>query len=82
MASLVKLLFPKKNILQVGEITGRSGGKYLVDLRSKTVLVRSALEGTLNLGTQVFIIDSEDELKIIAKADVKTRDRKEVIVNG
>jgi hypothetical protein len=82
MASLIKLLSTEKHDLLVGEITGKSGGKYTVNLRDRTVAIQSLVDEELVIGTQVFVTNIEKELKIITKATVKAREQKEVLING
>lgn len=82
MASLIKLLSTDKHELLTGEVTGKSGEKYIVNLRDRTVAIKSLVTEDLNIGTQVFVTNIEKELRIITKATVKAREQKEVLVNG
>lgn len=82
MASLIKLLSTEKHELLTGEITGKSVGKYTVNLRDRTVAIKSLINEELTIGTQVFVTNIEKELRIITKATVKAREQKEVLVNG
>lgn len=82
MASLIELLTVGKKEILVGEIEGRSGEKYSVNLRDRTVDIKSSLAEILTVRTQVFVTDVENELRIIAKTTVKNREREEVILNG
>lgn len=83
MASIVQLLSTGKKELILGEITGRSGSKYIVDLRDRTVSIESSVAEILTKGTQVFVTNIDNQLRIIARAAEKSRDEKEtVIVNG
>ena len=82
MASLIKLLSTEKHVLLTGEVTGKSGGKYTVNLRDRTVAIKSLVNEELAIGTQVFVTNIEKELRIITKATIKAREQKEVLVNG
>lgn len=83
MASIVKLLAGEKKELMLGEITGRSGNKYVVDLKDRIVNIESSISTILTNGTQVFVTNIDNQLRIIATAAEKSRDEKEtVIVNG
>ena len=82
MASLIKLLSTEKHVLLTGEVTGKSGGKYNVNLRDRTVAIKSLVDEELTIGTQVFVTNIEKELRIITKATIKAREQKEVLVNG
>lgn len=82
MASLIKLLSTEKHDLLTGEVTGKSGGKYTVNLRDRTVAIKSLVDEELVIGTQVFVTNIEKELRIITKATIKAREQKEVLVNG
>lgn len=82
MASIIELLKSGSKEILTGEVTGRSGKLYTVNLRDRSVNVGSSLPEILALGTQVFVTDIENSLRIIAKADIKVRDRKEVVFNG
>jgi len=82
MASLIKLLSTEKHDLLTGEVTGKSGDKYTVNLRDRTVAIKSLVNEELNIGTQVFVTNIEKELRIITKATIKAREQKEVLVNG
>jgi len=83
MASIVQLLATGKRELILGEITGRAGNKYIVDLKDRSINIDSSLDEVLTKGTQVFVADIENQLRIIAKAAEKARDEKETVtVNG
>lgn len=83
MASIKHLLSSKTSGLLLGEVTERIGKKYKVDLKDRIVNIESSISDVLSIGTQVFVTNIENELRIIAQADIKTREEKEtVIVNG
>lgn len=82
MASLIKLLSTEKHELLTGEVTGKSGEKYTINLRDRTVDIKSLVDEELAIGTQVFVTNIEKELRIITKATIKAREQKEVLVNG
>ena len=82
MASLKQLLSDKPENLIVGEVTARDGELYTVNLRDRTVNIKSSLSDTLAIGTKVFVTNMENQLRIIAKAGIKTREAEVVIFNG
>jgi len=83
VASIRQLLSAEKKELLLGEVTARLSDKYTVNLKDRIVNIKSSLNEIITVGTQVFVTDIENELRIIAKADIKSREEKEVvIVNG
>lgn len=83
MASIIQLLAGGKKELLLGEVTARAGDRYTVNLKDRSVNIKSSISEILPIGVQVFVVNVENELRIIAKADIKTRQEKEtVIING
>jgi hypothetical protein len=82
MASLMELLSTDRHELLTGEVTGKSGNKYTVNLRDRTVAIKSLVTEELNIGTQVFVTNIEKELRIITRASTRAREQQEVLVNG
>lgn len=82
MANIIDLLTSAKKEIVLGEVVERSGNKYSVNMRDRTVAIESTLTGVIPVGSQVYVTTVDNQLRIIAKATVKNREREEVIVNG